>query len=167
VKTYAELMEWIEARSHREDDCLVWRLAVAGDGRPQGGYMDGKRRITLNVRRVLWEAKHDKPAPRKMVVVCTCDTERCVNPEHLKLASRSSRQNKSISAAHHLQLTLAARARATTKLSAEAVQDIRNGEGTAEEKARRHGITTSYAEDVMRHRAWREVIASPFAGLMP
>lgn len=167
MKTLAELMEWVEARAYRKDECLVWKFSFNGN-QPQGGWKDPEtgRKVTINVRRWLWERKVGRGAKRAYVVVCKCGTDGCVEPSHLTEISRSAMlSGKTITPSHRLAITLSARRRSTSKLTEEAVQDIRYGDGTQDEKAERHGVTRSHVQKIMAHQWWRD-LSSPFMGLM-
>jgi hypothetical protein len=159
--TLDELVAWLEARAHRQDDgCLVWKLSFNGN-QPQAR-MGG---TTVNVRRMAVEIKTGKPLPRKWAAVCSCPTEGCVEPKHLKGQSRSRLlSGKQHSAKHRLAETLAARQKANAKLTPEAVEDIRTGPGSITEKAARHGVNRRHIWDIQKFRSWRD-LGNPWAGL--
>jgi hypothetical protein len=165
MNTLAEWLKWVEARSEREEDgCLVWQQACNGR-QPAACIGDRENKQTVNIRRKLWEMRSGRPPRRAYIVVCTCDTERCVEPTHLKEAHRSTMQKgRPLKADHRLAITLAARRRGNLKLTQADVDDIRYGEGEPEEKAVRYGITVDYVKSIMAHRVWK-ALASPFAGL--
>ena len=82
--TLTELRERVLARIEiqEESDCWFW----AGSANPQGyGH--------LSLRGQTWQATHlsylvwKGPVPDGKMVLHTCDTPRCVNPEHLFLGN--------------------------------------------------------------------------------
>lgn len=165
AETLAAWMEWAEARAYRMDGCLVWKQSFNGNA-PQASIGDGAEKETVNVRRKLWAMKIGRPPRSGYVVVCRCDTHGCIEPEHLKEISRSQMlAGRTMSPQHRLAITKSARNRSTSKLTQEAVDDIRYGEGDVSEKAARYGITEKYVEDIIRQRSWRD-LSSPFAALM-
>ena len=166
MNTLAEWLAWAEARSVRtEDGCLVWKQSLNGEQPQAGMKVDGKK-VTVNVRRKLYEAKHPKAIPKAWVVMCKCDTKGCIEPEHLTAKSRSKMlTGRKFTAAHVINITLAARRRRTAKLTQEAVNDIRYGEGSMREKADRHGICYEYVHYIVNYRSWRDV-GGPFSQLL-
>jgi hypothetical protein len=162
---FKEMMEWVEARASRSDDgCLIWKFSMNGR-QPQGGIKQDGIKRSVNVRRELWTLKTGKPPPRNWVVLCKCGNDRCVEPTCLKVSSRSKMLSGiPISAAHKVALTLAARSRKSAKLTQEAANDIRYGDGTPEEKAAKYGVTVNHVRGIQQNRWWRD-LTSPFAGL--
>lgn len=165
-ETLEEWLSWVECRARREDSCLVWLRAFNNGESPQTCLETPEgRKISILIRRKLWELKNGRPPRRSYVVIAKCGTHGCVEPEHLREMSRSLLQRgKAKSVEHRMALTKAARERKSNKLTQEAVNDIRYGEGTVVEKAQRYGITTDYVCDVLAHRCWKD-ISGPFAGL--
>jgi hypothetical protein len=165
--TLAEIIKWLEARSTRDGKCLIWKLA-SREGVPQAGLVDPEtgKKWTANVRRLVWAAKHGKQPHKSYVVVCTCETEGCVEPTHLKEISRSQlHKGRTFTASHRLAVTIAARKRSTTKLSEEDVREIRYSEESAHQIAARFGVTASHVYGIRRNSWCPEVSNNPFAGL--
>jgi hypothetical protein len=165
-----ELMEWVEARSIRnEDGCLVWQRALSS-GRPVSCREIAGRKVTINIRRELWTATHGRAIPKKFVIVCGCDSPGCVEPDHLKAMPRTSlTKGRPLTAAHRIAISLGRRESGKRiKLTTEAVEDIRNAEGTAQslrEKADRYGICVDHARQVHQQKWWRDH-GNPFIGLV-
>jgi hypothetical protein len=164
MKTLAEMMEWIEARAVRDGDCLIWKQSFNG-AQPQGGKLIDGRKVSVNVRRMAWELKHERQPRKNWVVVCKCETPGCVEPSHLREISRSKMLSGiQLTPTHKAALTRAARNRKSSKLTQEAVDDIRRGDGTIHEKAQRYGVSSNHVNGIIKGRWWRD-IRSPFRGL--
>jgi hypothetical protein len=167
MKTLAEMMEFVEQRCTRDDNgCLVWRYSCR-DGVPQANWKteDGKK-TTLNVRRALWESLKGKKPRKSYVIVCTCGTDFCVEPKHLKEISRSQLQSgKPKSEAHRLAIAKAARNKKNTKLSPEAVKEIRESDERVIVLAKRFGVTVSHVYGIKANRWCRDTDGNPFAQL--
>ncbi|UEJ83971.1 HNH endonuclease [Brachybacterium halotolerans subsp. kimchii] len=78
-------VERFDRFTERRGDCLVW----TGDARP-----DGYGRISVNGRRVsahryAWEQANGRPVGDGMVIDHTCWNRLCVNPDHLREATRT------------------------------------------------------------------------------
>jgi hypothetical protein len=165
--TLAEIIKWLESRSRREGKCLIWMRSLRG-GVPQGSMIDEEtgEKVTANVRRVVWAAKHGKAPHKSYVIVCNCETEGCVEPSHLKEISRSQlHKGRTFTAAHKLAVTIAARKRRTTKLSEEDVREIRYSDEPADQIAARFGVTKNHVWGIRRNEWCRDVASNPFAGL--
>jgi hypothetical protein len=169
-------MEYLRMRCRICDECWVWSLSAKKDGRPiiffrrpdENGLKKDKG---YYVRHLTWWIKHGmRPTFEKRVMVSTCETPNCVNPDHLKYSNRSAHY-KRISG---YQGSLIARKnmsksrRANSKLSDKDVADIRESELPVKDLAARYKISLQYVY-MLKAGEWRkdyqQQVANPFAGL--
>lgn len=150
-------------RCHEDGDCLVWPGAC-NNGHP-GVRIKGKNML---VRRVLWAATHG-PIPPGHIVHMTCNTPRCVNPEHIELTTYQC-LGKKLGALGVMSGPVRSAAIARTKrkthakLTDAAVHDIRNSDETVQVLSQRYGVARAHISKVRLYKAWRD-FSSPFAGL--
>lgn len=166
MNTLAELMDWLEARVVRDDDCLIWTHSMRGSVPQACLPLEGGGRGTVNVRRVLWTARVGRPPRKDYVIVCSCESEGCVNPEHLKEITRSqllAGRRKSL--AHKLALARSARAGKRAKLTPEQVREIRHSDEPQREIAARMGVTPGHVSGIRLNKWCRDANGNPFAGL--
>ena len=167
VKTMEGMRAWLEARCVRDGKCLVWSMSTR-DGVPQANLFDPEtgKKGTFNVRREAWRLRVGRPPRKGYVIVCTCETGKCVEPEHLKEISRSQlHKGKPKSEAHRLAIAKAAKTKKNAKLSDEALQDIRTSDDPLPVCAARHGVSVSHVSGIRLGKWCKEVVANPFAGL--
>lgn len=165
------------ARAVEVGECLEWGGAFSCNGvtpvvkvkLPGKTYSDN-----VAVNRVLWEAANG-PIPEGMLVYRKCCNNACVCLAHLAMGTRAQwlAHRKKLGLTKHKQLTklkitVGARARQTTKNTLEKAREVRSlkGQMTQREIARVTGVSEGMVSDICDGVAWREVVASPFAGLM-
>lgn len=81
--TTLERFEFYTLRSEDPDGCWMWRGGTLSEkpGREYGTFWDGSR-VVLAHR---WSYEHfRKPIPDGLVIDHTCETPRCVRPDHLE-----------------------------------------------------------------------------------
>lgn len=156
------LLAWVTDRSYRDESgCLVWKLGGNHGGKqPQGRYM-GK---IILVRRKLLELRSGKPVPRDRCVLCSCQTENCVEWQHFTVKPNPSRKGRTNTPVHRERIALAQR-RAVGKLTPEAIEDIRSRQERREVYAQRYDIAKEYVSDLQGYRAWKDY-QNPFMQLM-
>jgi len=102
-------------------------------------------------------------------VTSTCRNQLCVNPDHLRVVSRSVIQRRTAASGAfsgmHIKIKVAAAKRSKSKISQESVRAIRESDETAPALARRYGITESYVYMILRHQS-RIEYQTPFAGVL-
>ena len=80
-------LESIHARCEEVGECWVWMGKMTAQRHPSASH-NGK---SMLVRRRVFELVHGTlPDTRRFGIVTTCGNHRCVNPEHLRNASRAS-----------------------------------------------------------------------------
>jgi len=81
----------LKANTEKRKGCLIWcgaQMAHTKTGRRYGVIRDGRSHRNTYVHRYAYELNHGN-IPFGMTVVHSCGQTLCVNPKHLKLASRS------------------------------------------------------------------------------
>lgn len=158
-------LEDIRARCDEVGDCWEIRSSVKTRTRRKHPllFQDGK---SVLARRLAYELhKGELSATRYLVPRCGNDV--CINPEHQKALTKrenASRTGKISSAAVGRAEKIALARRKKSKLTKEAVQDIRASDEAQDVLAARHGISQSMVSQIQLGKSWRDV-SSPFAGL--
>jgi hypothetical protein len=88
--TLQEAFDWypkteVEPPPHLSTKCLAWQASVRSESNPYGNFWWGSR--TVYAHRVAYELAYGE-IPDGMVVDHRCWNPRCVNPDHLRLATR-------------------------------------------------------------------------------
>lgn len=166
-------MEYVRLRTREEDGCWLW-AGAAKDGRwPVVAFRrldtEGiKRDFILYVRHVVfWIKSGRRPSfGGGRALSLTCNNERCVNPAHLKAMTFSEIQKRRNSTQPLIARIKTAHARRKdSKLSDDAVQEIRFSELPRKELAAMHGITYEYVRQLQKGEWRKQYTANPFAGL--
>jgi DNA-binding transcriptional regulator YiaG len=155
----------IHARCDEVGECWEIRSDVKSRNRrkhPQV-FQDGK---CVLVRRLAYELHRGELSSARYLVP-RCGNEVCINPQHQKALTKrenASRTGKISSRAPGRPQKIAATKRKRSKLTPEAIKEIREGEHKQGVLAQRHGISQSMVSQIQRGKAWRDN-SSPFAGL--
>lgn len=158
-------------------DCLEWQgpFGCGGTTPIVKGRVLGKR-STRNfiVCRTMWEQKNG-PVPEGKVVYRKCCNNACVREDHLRCGTRAEFKENlkkhgrtKHKAATKLRMIVSARARPTIKLSLEKAREIRALKAenlTNRAISRALGVSECMVGDIVREKAWREIVGNPFAGL--
>lgn len=142
-----------EARCEAVGDCLIWTGALDPSGNPVCD--------DTTIRRVLWE-KERGPIPKGMRALCSCEDKRCIARAHMVLKSHSEACKAAIQrgaygvAQRKAISTKVVRARETTKLSLEAVREIRSSPLSGRALARKFGCSATAISLARRGVTWRE-----------
>jgi hypothetical protein len=150
------LLNKIRTRCIEEGDCLLWPGAVC-----TRGPVATVKGVQYSLRRVAWENKNGKPFPSGRVASPSCGNPRCL--AHISAMTWAQLNTRPTSISHRVRTALARRK--GSKLSDEAVNDIRYGGGRAEEAAERHNISAAYVYMIRRDQC-RKDYSSPFHGLV-
>lgn len=159
------LIEHVHSRCIEEGDCWIWQAGCAGKTgeQPQMSFMGMK----CYVRRLLYSLAN---APSKGKGISTsCQTFRCVNPDHLIELSNSQRIKRAGAAGKFSGTVRRAKIAANKQalhspLTRQQAMEIRYGQGGTRETATRYGVSSSLVSCIRRGVRWREY-SSPFAGL--
>lgn len=158
-------------------DCLEWQGQFSCKGKtPVVKARDDatNRTENLSVPRLLWERDHG-PIPEGKLVYRRCCNNACVIDGHLRCgtrkdwaAARKRAGTNKHSPVAKLHLTLAARRRADVTGSMEKAREVRSLKAAGlriADIAAATGVNPYMVEDIARGKSWRELGASPFAGL--
>jgi hypothetical protein len=148
----------------QDGDCLVWRHGCS-NGHPAMKHQ-GKNVL---VRRALW-AGLNGPIPAGKIIRCTCDTDRCVNPEHLECTTYQ-RLGKQLGALGLMSgpirsaaIAKAKRSGKQAKITEADVNRIRNSSETGASLAKELGIHEATVSRIRLHKSWKN-FSSPWTGL--
>lgn len=156
----------IKARCDEVGECWIWK----------GTFLRGRFPVfragpkTLYAKREAWVAHNGKPVPDGMCVVNkkACNDYKCCNPSHLTLATKKQVLQKVVADGKlhttKIKAKIAKSKRAKSKLSDEAVAEIRYGDEPIPVLAARHGISEGYGYMIRRGDS-RQDFSSPFQGL--
>jgi hypothetical protein len=144
-------------------DCLRWAGACVANGHPVTG------RSTL-VRRLVW-AELNGPIPPGKIIRCTCETPKCVAPEHLelttykKLSTELGALGVMSGPVRSARIAAVKRAGKQAKVSQDDVRAIRESDEPGTVLAARHGISESTVSKYRLHHCRKEFSANPWSQL--
>lgn len=133
----------------KSDGCWLW--AGTTDGRYGLVSVDGRM---LKAHRVSWEL-HNGPIPAGMVVCHTCDTPRCVRPDHLFLGTMADNSHDRDRKGR--QRSPLGEASPNAKLTEDDVRAIRASDEPASIVGPRYGVTPTNVGYIRDRRTWRHV----------
>jgi hypothetical protein len=136
-----------------EAGCWQWRYACNSQGTPQAWFPG--RGITTSVTSIAHSISKGCEIPKGKLWRPFCAESHCVNPEHQRYTTRGRVMKGEKSAVHVMKITIARRGR--SKLTPEAVEDIRSSTDTLHSAAARHGVTRSTISRIRLGRCWREI----------
>lgn len=147
-----EPLAWLTTHTpHQGDDCLKWPYATHPDGRPGQIMFDG---LPVYAYRVMCILAHGQPPTTGLDVAHSCGKghEGCVNPRHLRWATRS--ENVADRTTHGTD-NRGSRC-AASKLSEADVRQIRLMLGTAKQRdiAKAFGVDETTIGDIKAGRTW-------------
>lgn len=158
-----QFIAWLTGRvKEDEDGCWIWQGACANAGRSPRAQIGGK---VFYVRRMLHDLMHpQKPLKEGQCPGSTCGKYLCCHPDHSIKSNRSKVQKGRVKSVAH-RAAIAKSRRASAKITAEQVREIRQSTGTNEEIAAIYGIDDTYVSQIKRYEVWREY-ANPFSALL-
>lgn len=155
---------------NKESGCWSWN----------GSLLRGKTPIlkfknkTVYPKRAAWVLRNRCAVPKGMCIVNThdksvCDDPMCINPAHTEPVTKGVVQRRTVATGMlHTQVArakISATKSRASKLSDEAVADIRYGGDSAAQAAQKHGITEAYVHMLRKGQFRNPAIGNPFAGL--
>lgn len=152
-------LEFIHSRCKEDGGCQIWQGSTNGSGHP--------KMHDRTCRRVVWELVKG-PLPKGKLVTTSCDDVRCLNPEHLKLTTKSE-VSKASNARHSTKLKRAAASARTNraklgKITMDTARMIRASDRLGIDLAKELNVSPSLISHVRRGASWVEH-SSPWAGL--
>lgn len=144
---------WIAevALQHHSDECLLWPF-----GRGNYGYGEtcvGERKF--GAHRIVCERAHGPAPDGKNDAAHSCGCRMCVNPRHLRWASRKENADDML---HH-GTKLIGEKHGYAKLTEANVREIRRLKGLVHSKelAERFGISERYVRGIQERRTWKHL----------
>lgn len=153
----------IKHRTQDDAGCAVWRYSCC-NGHPAMRH-EGK---TMLVRRAIWQDEHGDIQPSKIVRM-TCDTPKCVNPEHMtlttfqKLAKEMGALGKMSGPIRSAKIAATKRAK-YSKLTLEDVHEIRTSDATGRAMAAKFNVDEKHISRIRLNHCWKQ-FSSPWTGL--
>lgn len=143
------VMDWLDRSTSawESDECLLFPFSVGSHG--YGQLNDGSRRPSLAHRYVCLKF-HGLPVRSAMHAAHSCGNKICVNPRHIRWASRS--ENEGDKRRHGRDN--AGQRHGMSKLTADEVVAIRNAPGFQKDIAERFGISRQHVSDIKGGRRW-------------
>lgn len=157
----------VKARCDEIGECWIWNGPLLRHKHP----IAKVKGVTYYAKRVVWSAFHRKPIPDGMCVVNkkACSEQHCCNPEHLMLATKLQVLQRVVDSGKlhttKIRAKIASTKRAKSKLSDEAVMEIRYSDEAVSSLSAKHGISEAYGHMIRRGDS-RKDYANPFAGLI-
>jgi hypothetical protein len=156
-------IDQLKSRCVECGDCWVWQGIVSSSNVPKINMRFGDRRTVISTRRVMWEAAKKGPIPAQKLIAVTCGNQKCLNPAHLKLTTKSEVAAKSATYSVRLKRAVcqAGEKSHMAKLKVDQVAEIRASSEPGKVLAARYGVGVSVVNRIRNYRAWRDY-SSPF-----
>jgi hypothetical protein len=148
------LEELFQRKTIRQGDCWIWQGSTAGKygkvwrREDQGGTITAHRLSYIH---------HKGPIPEGMIVMHSCDTPRCVNPDHLSVGTWQDNMHDMAAKGRAVRRGPTGTSCAMSKLNDDLVREIRSTNEPIPALAERLGITTRTIHDVRSRKTWRHV----------
>jgi hypothetical protein len=161
-----ELAERIKANTVEDGDCLRWTAGCCS-GHPAMRWGDKKSAM---VRRVLWEEVNG-PIPPGKILRCTCETPKCVNIEHAKLATyrgvalELGAVGVMSGPVRSARIAAVKRAGKQSRISQDDARTIRESEDKGADLAQRYGISEGTVSKIRLGKVRREFGGNVWQGL--
>ncbi len=144
---------WTYVDKSNIDGCWTWKSSKR---RGYGTYSYRMKRYGAHVWS--WQLAHDRPVPKGMVIMHTCDNRSCVRPDHLRLGTvRENIDDKIAKGRQAMGETTG-----SAKLTEDQVRDVRLRNPTGKARpamARALGISVTALHDILNKRTWKHVAA--------
>lgn len=143
------VMEWLDRKTSawESDECLMFPYSIGSHG--YGQFNDGSRRPSLAHRYVCLKF-HGIPLRSAMHAAHSCGNKTCVNPRHIRWASRS--ENEGDKRRHGRDN--AGQRHGMSKLTDDQVIAIRASTGFQKDIAKKFGVSLTTVSDIKRERRW-------------
>lgn len=156
--TPAKLMRRVKIEP--DTGCWIWMRGCNRHTIPQLN-VDG---VSTSARRHIFEVFNGRKLPRHLFAACPCDDQKCVNPTHTKIVSKSAylAMARARGIVFHSAVTVAkitmARRAGSKVLNADKVREIRRRAAVERYAvvALDFGINPHYVGKIFRNEAWRE-----------
>lgn len=154
-------LEDLRGRCVIDDECWIWRMAKSGGKEPRAWFVDpetGKGRVWLAGRLALRLATGKNPKGTTYRPICMASD--CINPEHIKVASRAEvgkfwGQSDRLKGNPRVIAANTAIGRKYAKLTLADVQMVRSSPESGVAIAKRLGVDPKLISDVRRHQRWK------------
>lgn len=149
-----------------EGDCWLWQGYCTGAGTPYG-HLHGKH---IAVRRAVLLLQGHPPLTGQQIASTHCGEGLCVNPAHIRVTTRKAllnqlRRSGAINDLRRVQSIAASKRLVAPRLTIEQARALRADPRSALQIERDTGISHTLVSKVRRGEMWREIVASPWAGL--
>lgn len=129
--------------------CWNWTAGFSSTGY---GMTQNDSRRYVGAHRAAYE-HHVGPIPPGMHVCHHCDNRACISPAHLFLGTAADNTNDKVAKGRHV----VGERVAGSKLTSDAVREIRASTEAGATIARRYGVSESTVSEVRNYRRWRHV----------
>lgn len=130
------LVRYVEVPTGYRTHCWIWQLAKTKDGYGRETAPTGK---SVLAHRRYFEQRHG-PIPLDLQLDHLCRIRACVNPDHLELVTGSENVRRG----------------SNTRLTPEAVHEIRSSTEKQAVLARRYGVRQPHISRIRSNHTWRE-----------
>lgn len=152
--SYSKRLKWLKDHaSHSSDECLRWPFAILPDGY---GHMD-LHGVSMKASRAMCIIAHGKPESEELEAAHSCGKghEGCVNPKHLRWATRDENIAEFISGPRLRR----GEKHAQHKLSNQEVIAIREAAGKESHRATasRFDISHTLVQKIQKRLTWTHI----------
>lgn len=142
----------------KTDNCWLWQGSVNNKGYGMFAVETG---VSCSAHRFSYRLAHPYTSigrNKKLCVMHSCDTRRCVNPNHLRVGTR--KQNTADMVRKGRAPKKGGKAHGNAKLTWQIVRGIRahykGGWGAIRELRDRYGVSKEAIKDILAYRSWKE-----------
>lgn len=162
----AVTLENLPARCLPDGDCWIWQGYYTASGIP-AGYLNGQR---MTVRRIVLVLQGRRAPGPGAIAVCRHGERGCVNPDHIEVITRAKnlarlRESGRINELLRVQGIAATWRRRAPVLTLEKARALRSDPRSGMQIERDEGISHTLVAKVRYAQVWREITASPWAGM--
>ena len=147
----AEVRFWKNVEKH-QDGCWTWKASRSDTG--YGCFYD---RRAYHAHRYSWILANG-PIPDGMLVLHSCDNRACVRPDHLSIGTHRDNTADMLSKGRELIPDVRGERHGESKLTEDAVREIRASSRTGRELADKFGVSESAVSLVRRGKSWTHVL---------